>query len=175
MEITAMTKITAQTATVQRVTLAIKDRLAEAPIDTLVSHEELKGFLPQNLNLSHYVLVQRAQRLLNAENGAVFATVRNEGYRRLPNGIGADHAANTSLLRIRRQSRRGQKIATLAIQFANDSTDNDRRRVYQKLASLGLIEHLTLAKTVRTMPEDKPRQDPLAGLRDMLDAAQTAE
>jgi hypothetical protein len=168
-------KITAQTAAIQRAVLAIKDRLAEVPLNELVSHDELRGFLPGNLTIPHYVAVSRAQRLLNAENGAVFATVRGEGYRRLPHDLGAHHASDTSLLRIRRQSRRGQKIATMAIRFANDATDNDRRRVYQKIAALGLIEHLTLAKTVRTMHEDQPKEDPLAGLRDLLDTAQAAE
>jgi len=116
-------------------------------------------------------MVARAQRLLNAEIGAVFATVRGEGYRRLTNAVGADHTTDIALLRIRRQSQRGQKIATMAIRFANDITDTDKRKVYQKLGALGLIEHLTLRKTVNTMPDDKPKDDPLAGLREMLDDA----
>lgn len=170
-----MAKITSQTANQQRTVLAIKDRLAEASLDEVVTHDELKSMIPTELNVTHYILVQRAQRLLNAENGAVFATVRGEGYRRLSNSIGADHATDTSLLRIRRQARHGQRIATMAIQFDNEASDNDRRRVYQKLASLGLIEHLTLTKTVRTLPDTKPQIDPMAGLRDLLDSAQAAK
>jgi len=52
---------------------------------------------------------------------------------------------------------------------ANDITGNGKRRVYQKLSSLGLIEHLTTARAVRTMPETNGAADPLAGLRDALD------
>jgi hypothetical protein len=168
-----MTKITPLTAAIQRTVLAIKDRLNETAIDGIVSHEEIRNMIPGDIleQLTHYVLVQRAQRLLNAENGAVFATVRREGYRRLSHGVGADYASNLALLRIRSQSRRGQKIATLAIEFANDISDNDRRRVYQKIASLGMIEHLSMNKTIETMPAVKPRPDPLAGLREMLGAA----
>jgi len=166
-----MTKITSQTAAIQRAVLAIKDRLAEASVDEIVTHEEIKELVPNGLNISHYVMVTRAQRLLNAENGAVFATVRSEGYRRLTNAVGADHVSNTALLRIRSASRRGQKLATFAIQFANDITDTEKRRVYQKLSSLGLIEHLTMRKTVDRMPDEKPAPDSLAGLRQMLDGA----
>lgn len=166
-----MGKITPQTATMQKAVLEIKDRLAEASIDEVVSHDELKRFVPKSLGrLTHYVLVQRAQRLLNEENGAVFATVRSEGYRRLANVIGADHAADVALVRIRSQSRKGQKMATMAIRFANDARDNDKRRVYQKLATLGLVEHLTMRKTVSTMPERPLKEDDLKGLKEMLDS-----
>lgn len=58
----------------------------------------------------------------------------------------------------------------MAIRFANNIGDNDKRRMYQKLSTLGLIEHLTLKKSVQTMPE-KPSPDPLAGLRDILNQA----
>ena len=62
----------------------------------------------------------------------------------------------------------------MAIKFGNGVSDNEKRRVYQKLNSLGLIEHLTRAKSIRTMPEDLDTRrrrvdpDPLAGLRDFL-------
>lgn len=172
MEHTRMARITPETAAIQRVVLAMKDRFSEVAIGDIVSHAELRHMTPDTLlHVSHYVLAQRAQRLLNAENGAVFATVRGEGYRRLAHVVGADYASNLALLRIRRQSRRGQKLATLAIEFANDANDNDKRRVYQKLSTLGLIEHLTLKKTVRTMSDDKPALDPLAGLRSIFDTA----
>lgn len=166
-----MARITPFTAEVQRTVLLMKDRLAQASIDEIVEHRELRAMMPSSIvgRIDHYVLAQRAQRLLNAENGAVFATVRREGYRRLANTVGANYTTNTALVRIRRQSRRGQKMATLAIQFANDSTDSERRQVFQKLATLGLIEHLTLAKTVKTMPEEpQPTDDPLDGLRRLL-------
>lgn len=173
-----MPGINAQTAATQRAVLAMKDRLAEVAINEIVTHAELQSLVPTDLSyLSHYVLAQRAQRLLNAEIGAVFATVRGEGYRRLAHGTGADYATDVALLRIRSQSRRGQRLATMAIKFGNDVTDNEKRKVYQKLASLGLIEHLTMAKSVRTMPEDEPqsRSDPLAGLRSILSGTEVGK
>lgn len=169
-----MTRITPQTAAIQKAVLAIKDRLAEASIDEVVPHKELRALVPEDVSyLSHYVLAQRAQRLLNAESGAVFATVRGEGYRRLAHTVGADYVSQVALLRIRRQSRHGQKLATFAIEFANDANHEDKRRVYQKLATLGLVEHLTLRKSVKTMPphSEVPQADPLAGLRQLLDKA----
>lgn len=164
-----MSRITPQTADIQRTVLEIKDRLSRASLDELIPHYEIKRLIPQSLgSLTHYVLVERAKRLLNAENGAIFATVRGEGYRRLANVVGADYSTNVALLRIRSQSRRGQKLATMAIEFANDANDSDKRRVYQKLGTLGLIEHLTMRKTVQTMPEEKPTINSLAGLAELL-------
>jgi hypothetical protein len=163
-----MTKITAQTASLQRAVLDIKDRLAKAMIDEVVPHHELRSLIPETTGVSHYILVERAKRMLNAECGAIFATVRGEGYRRLANGVGADHASNIALVRIRSQSRRGQRLATMAIEFANDVNDVEKRKIYQKLGTLGLIEYLTLKKTVKAMPENKPPINPLSGLAELL-------
>ena len=169
-----MAKITSTTAAVQRAILNIKDRLAGVSINAIVSHAELRQLVPDSLTtLSHYVLVQRAQRLLNAENGSVFATVRGEGYRRLAHVTGADYASNLALLRVRRQSQRGIKITTFAIEFANDASDDDRRRVYQKLGTLGMIEHLSYRKP---RPSKSPNETPdsLADLRNMLQGTRQA-
>jgi hypothetical protein len=161
--------ISANTAAVQQTVLNIKARLERASIDEVVTHDELKEVIPSNLRryINHYVLVNRAKKLLNAENGAVFATVRKVGYRRLRPVTGAERVGNTALMRIRRQARGARTIATVALR--SDVTSFANRRVYQQIAALGLVEHLTAARTVSSMPEDAPNpSDGLDGLRNIL-------
>lgn len=143
-------------------------RLLDVAIDEVVSLKQLSEAAGVDVSAERWI-VQSALRAVNAEHGAVFATVRGEGYRRLAHGDGALFAGNRGLYRIRRASRAALKAASNAARHANDMTADQRRRHNQQIASLGLIAHLTMARTVEAMPET-PRQapDPLGGLREAL-------
>lgn len=144
-------------------------RLLAASIDETVSLRQLSEASGQDLTADRWI-IQSALRAVNAEYGVVFATVRGEGYRRLPHGDGALFAGGRGLYRIRRASRAALKAAGNAAKHANDMSAEHRLRHNQQMASLGLIAHLTLARTVDAMPEAQPqeRHDPLAGLREIL-------
>lgn len=145
-------------------------RLLETKVDEVVSLQQLSDAAECDLGQYRWV-VTSAMRVVNGEFGAVFATVRREGYRRLDRATGALFAGNRGLHRIRRASRSAMRIAGNAARFANEMTAEQRREHNQKMAALGLVNHLTLAKTVQSMPETPAeRPDPLAGLREAIGA-----
>jgi hypothetical protein len=56
-----------------------------------------------------------------------------------------------------------------AVHHANDLTPAEQRTANQRLAVLGLVEHLTKAKVVKTMPDEpKNPKDDLTGLKAAL-------
>lgn len=143
-------------------------RLLDAATDEIVSLDQLSTAAGIDCRAERWV-VQSALRAVNTEYGAVFATVRGEGYRRLAHTDGALFAGSRGLRRIRNAGRAASRTATNAARHANDMTPDQRRRHNQQVACLGLITHLTLTRTVGAMPEDEPqRPDPLAGMREAL-------
>lgn len=149
--------------------IRVAHRLLDVKTDEIVSLRQLGDAAGYDLTADRWI-VSSALKAVNAEYGAVFATVRGEGYRRLAHGEGALFAGGRGLYRVRRASRAAIKAATNSAKYANDMTPDQRRRHNQQMASLGLISHLTMARTVETFPDAAPlpRTDPLAGLREAL-------
>jgi hypothetical protein len=150
--------------------IRVAQRFMQTPIDEIVSLEALSAAAGVDVRDNRWI-IGAAQRAINADYGAVFATVRSEGYRRLANAEGTLFAGARGLYRIRRASRAGIRMAHNAAKHANDMTAEQRRRHHQQMASLGLIAHLTMARTVAAMSEDPPPPpptDPLGGLRQAL-------
>ncbi len=156
--------------------LEIKDLFNQARVDDIISHDDIRKAINKHIDRSsvyqYYYCVSRAKDLLNKETGAVFATVKSFGYRRLNASNGVIYAGERPLNRVRRLTRRARNHLFNAIQHSNDLSASDRRQAFQRASTLALIEHLTLAKTVRTMPDDDnsiiDREDPLKVLRDSL-------
>ena len=161
---------TEQTARANRLIRELADRLIAAAVDEIVPHHELINIVRRHgAPRDHYLYVGAAKYLLNRECGAVFATVRREGYRRLDSSTGVNFAGSTGMGRVRRVTKRFSNLVTHALRHANGISTADRRQANQRLATLGLIEHLTLNRTVRTMPEEELQPaDPLEGLRRAL-------
>lgn len=154
----------------KKAVIAVATRLLAANTDEITSIQQLSEAAGLNVADDRWI-IQSALRAINAEYGAVFATVRGEGYRRLTHSDGALFAGGRGLYRVRRASRAALKTAINAARHANDMTADQRRRHNQQMASLGLISHLTMARTVDAMPEiDRApaHPDPLAGLRQAL-------
>lgn len=148
--------------------VAVARRLLATPTDEIVSLEQLSEAAGCDIVQYRWILAS-AFKAVNADFGAIFATVRKQGYRRLDRATGTLFAGARGLHRIRRASRSALKLATNAAKHANDMTAEQRRRHNQQMASLGLISHLTMVRTIETMPEGQPKQaDPLAGLKEAL-------
>lgn len=149
--------------------IKVARRMLGVHIDEIISIQQLSAAAGQDLVENRWV-ISAALRAVNAEYGAVFATVRGEGYRRLANSEGALFSGNRGLLRVRRASRAAMRFSTNAAKHANDMTADQRRRHNQQMSTLGLVAHLTLQRSVETQPEEAPpeRADPLSGLRRAL-------
>jgi hypothetical protein len=160
--------MSAQSEAQKEIVRKMLDRFREASIGDLVPHNELIR-LNHGSSRTHYWAASRAMRLLNGENGAVFATVRSEGYRRLDTPDGAEYAGEKARIRIHAVSHRGYKQLENVSKRSNDITPDQQGKINQHLSTFGLIGHLTNKRTIEIMPKEAPPQyDDFAGLRQAL-------
>jgi hypothetical protein len=150
----------------RQIVLAVAERLLETSIDQVVKYEDLAAAADcDDIEQARWI-VMAALKLVNKENGAVFSNERKVGYRRLSSEAGVKHAG---MKRTRSAARNGQRVLTNAIHHANDLSPTEQRETNQRLAVFGLVDHLTKAKIVKTMPDQPPEKpDPLAGLKAAL-------
>jgi len=133
--------------------LKIVHTLLTAPVDETIPYSTLRKI--DEVEIPGW-MVQRARAMLNEQYGMIFATVRGEGLRRMDSRAGVKHTGERSLLGIRRAARRGSKRLGNAVRYSNDLTPSDRRLANSRQCALSLIEHLSLAKNVATLPDEAP-------------------
>jgi hypothetical protein len=153
------------------IVISIAERLGASMIGEIVPHDALRLIVGAEKADHAYSYINRALKLISKEFGVEFATVRGEGYRRLAPGEGVVHAGDQTFRRIRRTVHRGKQRIGSALHFANDISPEKQKQANQRLGVLGIVDHVTRAATVKTMPEETPKQekpDPLAGLRAAL-------
>lgn len=139
----------------QWVVLRVISRLLETPVGELVGYADLSTAAKVDVKTHRWVL-SRAREVVIKESGVAFATVRSEGLRRLGGAVGVDDIGTRTFRRIHRATRRGSRRLFDLGRHANDMSPSDARTLNQRQCALGLIEHLTLARTVRALPDDPP-------------------
>jgi hypothetical protein len=121
--------------------LAVAELMMAASIDQIVGYDEMSRVAGCDVREKRWIVIQ-AKNLLNREHGIVFANVPGIGYRRLASASGVKHAGERAMRRTR--------IAP-----------SEQRHAYQRLATLGMIEHLAQDRVVRAMPDDPPKKTPV--------------
>jgi hypothetical protein len=154
----------------QALVLRITERLHAASIGDVVSYAQLStaagvDILAENRRW----MIERAREMLIKDHGVAFATVRGEGYRRLGAAPGVDYVSLKGVTRVRRVARLFTRRVQRLVHHANDLSPAEQRTANQRLCALGLIEHISRAQTVSTLPEvPQPKPDGLDGLRQAL-------
>jgi hypothetical protein len=105
-------------------------------------------------------IVIQAKNLLNREHGIVFANVPGVGYRRLASESGVKHAGERAMRRSRNAAHNGRQTLANSRKRVNDIAPSEQRHAYQRLAALGMIEHLAQDSN-RAMPDDPPKKTPV--------------
>lgn len=141
-------------------TRAIADLLKATSIGDTATFSAMSAAIGRDIRARRH-LIPRALTLASQEAGAVFGTLRGEGYRRLPaedaHLLGA-HARR----RIRRTAKRTAELITSAATMANDLSDPARRRAFAEINALGLIRHLASDKAVSATHAAEPKAEPVA-------------
>lgn len=141
-------------------TLRIIDTLKAVPRGGTISLATISAAIGRDVGTCRHYLYS-AFKHVEAENGAVFASVRGIGYRRMqPDEI--VKIGQTARSRIRRTARRGIKSMTAGIAGANDLSDIDKRKVLAEQSSLGLLEHIARERSLPTVPPTETRPLPVA-------------
>jgi len=134
-------------------TLAVLNRLKEAPIGETVTYDDLSAAIGRDIRRHRHVLYS-ALRVALRDDGLLFGTVRGVGYQRVP-AEDAHHVGVDARKGIRRRARRSSKRIAAAMSRANDVSDEARRKAHSEMAALGLIEHLS-RDTAQPRDADKP-------------------
>lgn len=141
-------------------TRRIADALAAVPPGTLISLDAISAVIERDIRRARWYLYS-AMHIAERESGAVFATERGMGYRRLI----ADEIVKigqTSRARIRRQARRGNRSISAGVAGVNDLKPETLRRILAEQSSLGLLEHIARDKNLPTVSEQDIRPLPVA-------------
>lgn len=117
------------------------ERLREVPIGETVTFDDLDKAIGRSVKKRRYLLIRAADRL-NAETGAVFESVFDIGYRRLP----IEDVATVGIRarrRIKLIARRGSKRLSNAISRANDLPQTAALQINREIAVLGVLQSLS--------------------------------
>lgn len=135
--------------------LSLAEFLMSGNVGEIISYPDMSSAIKINVtDVRNRWIIGRARHLLNQQYGAIFAPVRGQGLRRLAAWEGANYTGERSLLRIRSAARAGSARLRNVVQIANDLTPAQSRMANARLSALGLIEHLTMSRTVASLPED---------------------
>lgn len=141
-------------------TRAIADILNAAPFGGTVTLDTMTDAIGRDIRDCRYVALS-AMRVAERETGAVFASVRRIGYRRLTVDEFAE-IGMTARARIRRTARSSARAMGAAMTRVNDMTDEQRRNVIREQSALGLLAHLAQDRSMPKIPDDVKQTQPIA-------------
>jgi hypothetical protein len=110
-----------------QIVTTISQYLVTVPHGEIVSHDDLRNLIPENLQAGYYGFMTRARARVLRENGAVFRPVRSEGYMRLNGPGGVEHAIYEPMKKGERLTRRGLKTLKQASRGVNMPRELSRR------------------------------------------------
>lgn len=141
-------------------TRRIADTLSEVPRGETIAWDQLSGIISRDILLSRHILYS-AMRVAERESGAIFASERGKGYRRLaPDEI--VKIGQTARRRIRSMARHGARTINAGTAGANDLSAEMTRAILSEQSALGLLEHLARDKSLPVVPEGDTRPLPVA-------------
>lgn len=130
----------------------IADILIACPVGEIVTHNALSNAIARDITRYRYILYT-AMRVAQREAGAVFVTMRGQGYRRLEAVKIADTVGQSARKHIRRTAGRARRTMMAGTARMNDMKPEDQRKLAAEISAMALIEHVSRDVQV------KPAQD----------------
>jgi hypothetical protein len=122
-------------------------RLTSVPVGTLIDYADMSAVTGRNIQ-THRHIAYAAMRLVRAETGAVFVSVKGEGYKRLAAQEVPEVIGTAARARIRSNARRAKKTIVTGIACSNSLPADVQRRAAAEISVLGLLEHIARDKSV---------------------------
>ena len=141
-------------------TQTIADLLASCPNGGTVALADITAAIGRDITGCRY-LVYGAMRVAERDSGAVFASVRGVGYRRLLASEIAE-VGQTARAKIRRAARHGVRTISAGMAGANDIAPDAMRKILAEQSALGMLEHMARDKNLPKLTETDTRPLPLA-------------
>lgn len=136
-------------------TRRLADALSAVQRGEIITLDEISEVVDRNIRACRY-LFYGAQKIAQRESGAVFATERGMGYRRLTTEE-IHTLGQTARARIRGTSRRAVKSITQGIAGSNDIDPVVHRKILSEQSVLGLLEHIARDKNLPPISEKETR------------------
>jgi hypothetical protein len=136
-------------------TRRLADALATAARGEIVTYKQLSEAIGRDIMGCRWLLYS-ALHVIERESGAVFATERRIGYRRLaPEEI--VKIGQTARAHIRRTARAGARTISAGVAGANDLTPEMARQILAEQSALGLLEHVARDRNLPAVAETETR------------------
>jgi hypothetical protein len=142
-------------------TRTIADRLNATEVGGIVSFAEMSAAIGRNI-LSRRHVIYSAMRLAEKESGAIFATIRGQGYKRLAASEVVEIVGSSARAHIRRTARRSAKTLNEGTRRHNNLPPEMQRKVASEMSVLGLIEHISRDKVVAPKEDAPTKPQPVA-------------
>jgi len=149
-----------QITTISADTRAIADLLNAASYGEEVTIDAMSNAIGRDIRPVRYIALA-ALRVAERETGAVFATIRCVGYRRLTSDE-FYQIGSTARARIRKVSKRSNRAMSAAMEGTNDMDPAARMAVLREQSMLGLLAHLSQDRHAPKLAPDADRPQPLA-------------
>lgn len=139
----------------------LADALAQVPVGGVMTLDAMSQTVGRNIVTNRH-LAYSAMKLVRGEIGAVFVTVRGEGYRRLDAIQVPEVIGTCARSRIRSTSRRAKRTIEAGIAFSNSLPPDVQRRAAAEISALGLLEHIAKDKAVLPDATTPLKPEPVA-------------
>jgi hypothetical protein len=141
-------------------TRILADVLLACPFGETIKFDELSKAIGRDIQVCRHLLY-RAIYIVERDNGAVFASIRRVGYKRVvPDDL--HKIGQTARARIRSQARRGFRTISNGIAKANDISPPALREALREQSILGLVEHTAKDRNRPDVAEGATRPLPVA-------------
>jgi len=149
---------------------AIAELLAKCQPGEIVTFDQMSEAIGRSIFTRRHAIIS-ARRVAERENGAVFASERSVGYKRIEASAVADVVGTSARAHIRRSARRSARSILEGTRRSNDLPPEVQRKVAAEMSALGLIEHISRDKNVKPADDAPTKPQPVAvTARALLDA-----
>ncbi len=139
----------------------IADMLIACPVGEVVTYTSMSVAIGRSI-LSRRHIVYAALKKAEKEVGAVFASIRGQGYKRLAASEVIEVVGSSARAHIRRTARRSARTLNEGTRRHNNLKPEEQRKVAAEMSVLGLIEHISRDKVVAPKEDAPTKPQPVA-------------
>ena len=140
---------------------AIADLMNATAVGAVITYDAMTAAIGRNVRDCRHVIAA-ARRVSLRETGAVFASERSNGYRRIEAERVAVTVGPAARATIRRTARRARTVLVAGTERMNDMAPEAQRKLAAEVSALTLVEHLSRDAAVKPSEDGPTKPMPVA-------------
>lgn len=153
---------------------AVANLLSSVSVGDLATFATISAAIGRDITTCRHVLAA-GRKVAERESGAVFATERGKGLRRLSAERATETVGSAARAHIRTTARRASRTLVAATSRMNDLPPAVQRRLSAEISALSLVEHLVRDAAVRPVENGPLKPTPVAVTARAMMAALTGQ